>query len=68
MAFRSATAKDFQTLMLTRIFGGFFSSASVPNTGGVFGDLWSPAQREPAIAVNTVFQCALNYVIGTFQV
>ena len=50
MAFGSATAKDYQTLMLTRFFGGFFSSAPVTNTGGVLGDLWSPAQRGPAMA------------------
>ena len=48
--FGSATAKDFQTLMLTRFFTGFFSSAPVTNTGGVLGDLWSPAQRGPAMA------------------
>ncbi|KUJ13463.1 MFS multidrug transporter [Mollisia scopiformis] len=49
-AFDSATAKDTQTLMLTRFFGGFFSSAPVTNTGGVLGDLWTPAQRGPAMA------------------
>ncbi|CAO2651380.1 Nn.00g039500.m01.CDS01 [Neocucurbitaria sp. VM-36] len=33
-SFGSATAKDFQTLMLTRFFGAFFASAPVTNTGG----------------------------------
>jgi DHA1 family multidrug resistance protein-like MFS transporter len=49
-SFGSATAKDFQTLMLTRFFGAFFLSAPVTNTGGVLGDLYSPAQRGIAMA------------------
>lgn len=49
-SFGSATAKDFQTLMLTRFFGAFFSSAPVTNTGGVLGDLFSPAYRGIALA------------------
>ncbi|KJR88148.1 uncharacterized protein SPSK_07281 [Sporothrix schenckii 1099-18] len=49
-SFGSATAKDFQTLMLTRFFGGFFASAPVTNTGGVLGDLFSPAWRGIAMA------------------
>lgn len=48
-AFGSATAKDFQTLMLTRFFTGFFGSAPVTNTGGVLGDLWTPAERGTAM-------------------
>ncbi|KAL3958065.1 hypothetical protein ACCO45_008643 [Purpureocillium lilacinum] len=32
-SFASATAKDLQTLMLTRFFGAFFASAPVTNTG-----------------------------------
>ncbi|KAF1357654.1 MSF membrane transporter [Lizonia empirigonia] len=34
-SFGSATAKDFQTLMLTRSFGAFFGSAPVTNTGAL---------------------------------
>jgi DHA1 family multidrug resistance protein-like MFS transporter len=49
-SFASATAKDFQTLMLTRFWGAFFSSAPVTNTGGVLGDLWSPEWRGMAMA------------------
>jgi hypothetical protein len=49
-SFGSATAKDFQTLMLTRFFGAFFASAPVTNTGGVLGDLFSPATRATALA------------------
>ncbi|KOS21962.1 putative MFS-type transporter [Escovopsis weberi] len=48
--FATATAKDLQTIMLTRFFGAFFSSAPVTNTGGVLGDLFTPAQRGYAIA------------------
>lgn len=49
-SFGSAVAKDFQTLMLTRFFGAFFASAPVTNTGGVLGDLYSPAWRGIAMA------------------
>ncbi|OAQ77788.1 MFS multidrug transporter [Purpureocillium lilacinum] len=49
-SFASATAKDLQTLMLTRFFGAFFASAPVTNTGGVLGDLFSPAWRGIAMA------------------
>lgn len=49
-SFGSATAKDLQTLMLTRFFGAFFASAPVTNTGGVLGDLFSPAWRALALA------------------
>jgi DHA1 family multidrug resistance protein-like MFS transporter len=54
-SFGSATAKDLQTLMLTRFFGAFFSSAPVTNTGGVLGDLYSPAWRGIAMAGCTSF-------------
>jgi MFS family permease len=49
-SFGSATSKDFQTLMITRFFTGFFASAPVTNTGGVLGDLWLPSQRGTALA------------------
>ncbi|KAH7026554.1 major facilitator superfamily domain-containing protein [Microdochium trichocladiopsis] len=49
-SFGSATAKDYQTLMLTRFFCAFFGSAPVSNTGGVMGDLYSPAYRGFAMA------------------
>ncbi|KAK7433011.1 hypothetical protein QQZ08_000482 [Neonectria magnoliae] len=49
-SFGTATAKDFQTIMLTRFFGAFFASAPVTNTGGVLGDLFSPAWRGIAMA------------------
>lgn len=50
-SFGSAVSKDFQTLMLTRFFGAFFASAPVTNTGGVLGDLYSPAWRGIAMAM-----------------
>ncbi|KAK4153267.1 major facilitator superfamily domain-containing protein [Chaetomidium leptoderma] len=49
-SFGSGAARDFQTLMLTRFWGGFFASAPVTNTGGVLGDLFGPAQRGIAMA------------------
>lgn len=49
-SFATATAKDFQTIMITRFFGAFFASAPVTNTGGVLGDLFSPAHRGIAMA------------------
>ncbi|KAK5993038.1 Efflux pump bik6 [Cladobotryum mycophilum] len=49
-SFGTATAKDLQTIIITRFFGAFFASAPVTNTGGVLGDLFSPAQRGIAMA------------------
>lgn len=48
-SFGSATAKDIQTILITRFFAGLFGSAPVTNTGGVLGDIWSPQQRGTAI-------------------
>ncbi|CAI7598312.1 unnamed protein product [Penicillium discolor] len=48
-SFATATAKDVQTIMITRFFTGFFGSAPVTNTGGVLGDIWTPEQRGAAI-------------------
>lgn len=49
-SFATATAKDLQTIMITRFFGAFFASAPVTNTGGVLGDMFTPATRGIAIA------------------
>ncbi|KAI2669707.1 hypothetical protein LCP963914a_9895 [Penicillium roqueforti] len=49
MSFGTATAKDLQTIMLTRFFFGFFGAAPVTNTGGVLSDIWTPEQRGAAI-------------------
>jgi DHA1 family multidrug resistance protein-like MFS transporter len=48
--FGTAAAKDIQTVMITRFFAGFFSSAPVTNTGGVLGDLFTADKRGYAIA------------------
>ncbi|KAL2888137.1 Efflux pump bik6 [Ceratocystis lukuohia] len=48
--FGSATAMNIQTLMITRFWCAFFSSAPVTNTGGVLGDIFTPAQRGVAMA------------------
>lgn len=48
--FGTAAAKDLQTIMITRFFAGFFSSAPVTNTGGVLGDLFTADKRGFAIA------------------
>lgn len=48
-SFGTATAKDIQTVLITRFFAGFFGSAPVTNTGGVLSDIWSPEQRGAAI-------------------
>lgn len=49
-SFATATAEDLQTVLITRFFGAFFASAPVTNTGGVLGDLFSPAYRGIAMA------------------
>ncbi|KAI4603608.1 hypothetical protein KJ359_003424 [Pestalotiopsis sp. 9143b] len=49
-SFATATATNLQTIMITRFFGAFFASAPVTNTGGVLGDLFTPAQRGIAMA------------------
>lgn len=49
-SFASAVSKDFQSLMITRFFAGFFGAAPVTNTGGVLGDMFNPSQRGFAMA------------------
>ncbi|KIM99526.1 hypothetical protein OIDMADRAFT_146184 [Oidiodendron maius Zn] len=48
-SFGTASAKDIQTILITRFFAGLFGSAPVTNTGGVLGDIWAPQQRGTAI-------------------
>lgn len=48
--FAAATAKDFQTLMLTRFFGGVFASCPLAVVGGAFADLFGNETRGIAIA------------------
>ena len=58
-SFGTATAKDVQTIMITRFFSAFFASAPVTNTGGVLADLFDSQQRGIAIATY-----AMAVVIG----
>ncbi|KIY03520.1 uncharacterized protein Z520_00211 [Fonsecaea multimorphosa CBS 102226] len=58
-SFGTGAAKDIQTIMITRFFTGFFSSAPVTNTGGVLSDLFPASQRGIAIA-----SYAMAVVIG----
>ena len=62
-AFGTATAKDLQTILITRFFSGFFGSAPVTNTGGVLGDIWHPTQRGTAI-VGYAFAVVGGPVLG----
>lgn len=48
-AFASATAKDIQTLLITRFFAGVFASAPLSNVGGVLADIWPPQHRAAAL-------------------
>lgn len=57
----SATAKDYQTLMLTRFFAGFFAAGPLAIVPACFADLYDDATRGLAI---TVF--AMTVFIGPF--
>ena len=48
--FAAATAKDFQTLMLTRFFSGVFVSCPLAVVGGAFSDMFGNETRGIAIA------------------
>ncbi|CAI7656396.1 unnamed protein product [Penicillium pancosmium] len=47
----AATAKDVQTLMLTRFFAGFFSASPIAIVPAVFADIWNNQTRGVAIAM-----------------
>ena len=49
-SFATGASKDLSSVLITRFFTGFFASAPVSNTGGVLGDIYSPAQRAGALA------------------
>ncbi|KAJ5295460.1 MFS multidrug transporter [Penicillium antarcticum] len=66
-SFGTATAKDIQTVLITRFFAGLFGSAPVTNTGGVMADIWPPEQRGLAIvgyAITIVGGPTLAPIIG----
>ncbi|CAI6234104.1 unnamed protein product [Periconia digitata] len=48
-SFATATAKDIQTVLITRFFSGVFGGAPLSNVGGVLADIWSPTERGPAL-------------------
>ncbi|QSZ33686.1 hypothetical protein DSL72_005257 [Monilinia vaccinii-corymbosi] len=48
--FAAATAKDLQTLMLSRFFAGVFASCPLTVTGGAFVDMFGNETRGVAIA------------------
>ncbi|PLB52212.1 synaptic vesicle transporter [Aspergillus steynii IBT 23096] len=56
-----ATAKDIQTIMICRFFGGFFAASPVSIVPAVFADLFNNAQRG---AVMSIFCMAV--FIGPF--
>ena len=47
----TATAENVQTIMITRFFGGVFSSAPVTIVGGALADIWNQRQRGSATVV-----------------
>jgi multidrug resistance protein len=66
-SFGTATAKDIQTVLITRFFAGFFGSAPVTNTGGVLGDIWPAEKRGLAMvgyAMAVVGGPALGPIVG----
>jgi DHA1 family multidrug resistance protein-like MFS transporter len=52
--FAVATAKDFQTLMLCRFFGGFFGAAPTVVVSAAFADIFNNEQRGKAMAIFTL--------------
>lgn len=48
-AFATATAKDTQTILITRFFAGVGGSAPLSNVGGVLADIWPPQHRGAAL-------------------
>ncbi|KAF2843692.1 MFS general substrate transporter [Patellaria atrata CBS 101060] len=52
----TAVAKDLQTIMITRFFGGVFGSCPLACVAAVFADMFSNAQRGLAVAV---FSCTV---------
>lgn len=64
-SFATGASKDIQSILITRFFGGFFSSAPITNTGGVLGDLYSPAHRGFAIA-GYAMAVVIGPALGTF--
>ncbi|KAF2730827.1 MFS general substrate transporter [Polyplosphaeria fusca] len=47
--FSYGAAKDIQTILICRFFGGIFGGAPLSNVGGVLADIWPPTQRGAAL-------------------
>ncbi|ORX98827.1 major facilitator superfamily domain-containing protein [Clohesyomyces aquaticus] len=47
--FAFAVAKDLQSLLIARFFGGVFGGAPQSNVGGVMADIWAPTERGAAL-------------------
>ncbi|RYP09060.1 hypothetical protein DL765_008582 [Monosporascus sp. GIB2] len=53
------TAKDIQTILITRFFAGVFGSSPISITGGSIVDIWTPAARN-AYGIAMMAQFALD--------
>ncbi|KKZ65619.1 hypothetical protein EMCG_08526 [[Emmonsia] crescens] len=65
--FAAGSAKDIQTLLISRFFCGFFGSAPITNTGGVLSDLFSAEERAVAMvcyAMAVVSGPSLGPIVG----
>ena len=49
--FATATAKDVQTVMICRFWGGFFGSCPLSVVAAVFADMFDNKMRGPAVVV-----------------
>ncbi|KAH8807793.1 MFS multidrug transporter [Xylogone sp. PMI_703] len=66
-SFATATAKDIQTVLITRFFTGFFGAAPMTITGGVLADIFPPQRRGLAVvgyAIAVVGGPTLGPVVG----
>lgn len=57
----TATAKDFQTVMLTRFFSGLFAAAPLATVPAVYADIYDHAHRGIAVAL-----FAVSVFVGPF--
>jgi len=46
-----AVAKNTETIMLGRFFGGFAASSPLAVVGGALADIWGPIERAYAVCV-----------------
>ena len=66
-AFGTATAKDMQTILITRFFAGAFGSAPISITAGAIVDIWAPSSRgNPMVCYGITIAAAptLGPIIG----